>query len=268
MKDQIIIPEKISIHLLCELLSLSGMQERAKLDALKQYSNESGLLFTFISMTEVKALPINMPIGDEYGENNEFIDHHDAKEESIEWFNCISFTLNQYFLSEGKATTCINWFQVNGESFHVINDDNNNVGNLFINLSNVYVKRSDFINFIDKSGDNAHSAPTVDLQPARTNKVDTSELQQEVIKYPPLEQRYKFLKEWTQKTLKGVPFDEFIAKYDIELTKETFYELLRHEYKKNHPNDSNIFVKGIDEFYKDSRITFDFKRGRRKKVNK
>lgn len=150
MKNQIIIPEKISIHLLCELLSLSGMQEQAKLDALKQYSNENGLLFTFISMTEVKALPINMPIGDEYDENNEFIDHHDAKEESIEWFNCISFTLNQYFLSEGKATTCINWFKVNGKLFNVVNDDNNNVGDLVIDLSNVFVKKSDYGNFIKK----------------------------------------------------------------------------------------------------------------------
>jgi len=148
MKNQIIIPEKISIHLLYELLSLSGMQERAKLDALQRYSNESGLLFTFISMAEVKALPSNIPIGDEYGENNEFIDHHDAKEESLEWFNCISFTLNQYFLSEGKATTCINWFKVNGDSFHVVNDDNNNVGDLFIDLSNVFVKKSDYDNFI------------------------------------------------------------------------------------------------------------------------
>jgi hypothetical protein len=165
MKNQIIIPEKISIHLLCELLSLSGMQEQAKLDALKQYSNENGLLFTFISMTEVKALPINMPIGDEYDENNEFIDHHDAKEESIEWFNCISFTLNQYFLSEGKATTCINWFKVNGKLFHVVNDDNNNVGDLFIDLSNVFVKKSDYGNFIKKATSQMHQvkAPYQDI---------------------------------------------------------------------------------------------------------
>lgn len=247
MKNQIIIPEKISIHLLCELLSLSGMQEQAKLDALKQYSNENDLLFTFISMTEVKALPINMPIGDEYGENNEFIDHHDAKEESIEWFNCISFTLNQYFLSEGKATTCINWFKVNGESFHVVND-NNSIGDLFIDLSNVFVKRSDFINFKKEASDYV-SAP-----------------RQEVIKSSPLEQRYKFLKEWTQKTLQGVPFDEFIAAYNIELTRETFYNLLSNEYKKAYPNETNIFAKGKgdDEFYKDKRITLDFKGGRRK----
>jgi hypothetical protein len=149
MKNKIIIPEEISIHLLYEILSLSGMQERAKLDALQRYSNESGLLFTF--MTEVKALPINTPIGDVYGENNEFIGHYDAKEESIEWFNCISFTLNQYFLSEGKATTCINWFKVNGKLFHVVNDDNNNVGDLFIDLSNVFVKKSDYGNFIKKA---------------------------------------------------------------------------------------------------------------------
>jgi hypothetical protein len=149
MKNKIIIPEKISIHFLYELLSLSGMQERARLDALQKYSTESGLLFTFI--TEVKALPINIPIGDSYDENNGFIDHYDAKEESIKWFNCISFTLNQYFLSEGKANTCINWFKVNGESFHVVNDNNNNVGDLFIDLSNVFVKKSDYSNFIKKA---------------------------------------------------------------------------------------------------------------------
>jgi hypothetical protein len=163
MKNKIIIPEEISIHLLYEILSLSGMQERAKLDALRRYSNESGLLLS--THEEVKGLPINIPIGDVYGENNEFIDHYDAKEESIEWFNCISFTLNQYFLSEGKATTCINWFKVNGKLFHVVNDDNNNVGDLFINLSGVFVKKSDYDNFIKKATSQMHQvkAPYQDV---------------------------------------------------------------------------------------------------------
>jgi hypothetical protein len=154
MTNQIIIPQEISIHLLYELLSLATMQERAKLDTLKKYSTKSGLLLNI--STEVKALPIEIPIGNVHDENNEFIDHYYAKEEDIKWFNCISFTLNQYFLSKGKTTTCINCFNVKGESFHVVNDDNTDVGELYIDLSDVFVKKSDYDNFIKKATSQMH----------------------------------------------------------------------------------------------------------------
>ena len=243
MTNEIIIPEQIPINLLFELLGISSMQQRAKLDILKRYSLESDLLLS--THKEVKGLTTNIPLGDIYDEN-EFIEHHDAKEQDVEEFYLISFKLNYYSLTAEKATTCINWFKVDGKSFHVVNDNNNDVGDLFIDLSKVFVKKSDFINF-KKVASDCVPAP-----------------RQETLKYPPLEQRYDFLYNWTQKALPGVPFDEFIAAYDIELTRETFYELLRNEYRINHPNDSNIFAKGADGFYKDKRIKLDFKDGRRK----
>jgi hypothetical protein len=262
VKNPIIIPEKISIHLLYELLNLSSMQQRAKLDTLKSYSLERDLLLS--TYKEVKGLSTNIPLGDIYDEN-EFIDHHDAKEQDIEEFYLISFKLNQYFLTAEKATTCINWFKVNGKSFHVVNNNNNDVGDLIIDLSDVFVTKSDFINFIDESGDNVLLDLFVDLQTTRTNEACVLTPRQEVLKYPALvEQRYNFLYDWTQNALPSVPFDEFIYGYDEELTKETFYELLSNEYKKNHPNDSNIFIKGADSFYKDRRINLKFKSGRRK----
>lgn len=148
MKNPIIIPEQIPIHLLFKLLGLSTMEERAKLDTLKRYSLESDLLLS--THKEVKGLTTNISLGDIYDEN-EFIEHHDAKEQDIEEFYLISFKLNQYFLTAEKATTCINWFNVNGESFHVVNDNNNDVGDIFIDLSDVFVKKSDYDNFIKKS---------------------------------------------------------------------------------------------------------------------
>jgi hypothetical protein len=261
MKNPPLIPEKISIHLLCELLSLSGMQEQAKLDALKQYSNESGLLFTFISMTEVKALPINIPIGDEYGENNGFIHHHDAKEESIEWFNCISFTLNQYFLSEGKATTCINWFKVDGELFHVINDDNNNVGDLFIDLSNVFVKKSDFINFInliDESGDNALKTTVQNLEhPIQKNVKPISKAgHTQNTRFVEFE---KYCKQIAIE--KKLPDEEHQTIYDSFspfLTKKDFYnELFEYNQKVFNGNES--------DFFRDTRVKIQFTKSARNK---
>ena len=148
MTNEIIIPEQIPIHLLFNLLGLSAMEERAKLDTLKRYSLESDLLLS--THKEVKGLATNIPLGDIYDEN-EFIEHHDAKEQDVKEFYLISFKLNQYFLTAEKATTCINWFKVNGESFHVVNDDNNDVGGLFIDLSDAFVKKPDYDNFIQKA---------------------------------------------------------------------------------------------------------------------
>ncbi|MGV2871424.1 hypothetical protein [Colwellia sp. E150_009] len=243
MTNEIIIPEQIPINVLFELLGISSMQQRAKLDILKRYSLESDLLLS--THKEVKGLPINIPLGDIY-DGNEFIDHYDAEEQNVEEFYLIKFKLNHYYLTAEKATTCINWFKVNGESFQVVNDNNNDVGELFIDLSKVFVKRSDFINFKKEVSDCVSAS------------------RQEVLKHSPLDQRYKFLNEWTQRTLPDVPLDQFIAEYDNELTKETFYNLLSHEYKKNYPNDSNIFTSGLDAFYKDKRVEVKFKVGKRK----
>ncbi len=148
MTNEIIIPEQIPINLLFELLGISTMQERAKLDTLKRYSLESDLLLS--THKEVKGLPINIPLGDIY-DGDEFIDHYDGQEQDVEEFYLISFKLNQYFLDAEKATTCINCFKVNGESFHIVNDNNNDVGELFIDLSDVFVTKSDYENFINKT---------------------------------------------------------------------------------------------------------------------
>jgi hypothetical protein len=251
MKNQIIIPEKISIHILYELLSLSGMQERAKLDALQKYSNESGLLFTFISMTEVKALPINIPIGDEYGENNEFIDHHGAKEESIEWFNCISFTLNQYFLSEGKATTCINWFKVNGESFHVVNDDNSSVGDLFIDLSNVFVKKSDFTNFMNESGDNTLKTTGQNLDHPIKKSVKPISKAGDTQNQRFVEFEKYCIHRASEKNLPDVEHQTIYDSFSPPLTKIDFFDELSNF-------NSKIFNANSRDFYDDNRVKIEF----------
>jgi hypothetical protein len=260
MKIPAPIPEKISINLLYEYLGLSAMSQDAKLEALKSHSKDSGLLFTFDEA--LRGIPVDIPLSEIYDETDEF------KPAKREYIQCIfkpkSFTLNDYSIDKGKAFTCIRRFEVSEVGFNITNKDKSNFGSYDVDLAKAYVKKLDFINFMDESGDNVLLDLPVNLQLARTNKACVSAPRQEASEYPVLEQRYNFLYDWTKKALQGVPFDEFIAKYDEELTKETFYELLSNEYKKNHPNDSNIFVSGADEFYKDKRITLKFKGGRRK----
>jgi len=260
MKMTASIPKKIYIKPLCEFLGLSNMDQDAQLAVLKSHSQDGGLLFTFDEA--LRGIPVNIPYCEIYDETDEF---KPAKREYIQCiFTSKSFTLNDYFINKGKAFTCIRQFEVGGVGFNVINKDKSNFGSYDVDLAKAYVKKSDFNNVFDVSGANVPLDLPVDLQSARTNKIGTSESQKKVIKYSPLEQRYRFLKEWTLKTLQGVPFDEFIAQYDNELTKETFYDLLCNEYKHKYPNDSNIFAKGADEFYKDKRVTLKFKGGRRK----
>lgn len=255
MKFPTPIPEKISINLLYECLGLSAMSQDARLDALKSHSQDGGLLFTF--QQPVIGMSIEISRNDIYDETDEFKPASKKYMQAI--FKAKSFTLNDYFTVNGKPFTCIRQFEVSGEGFNIINKDKSNFGSYDVDLAKAYVKSSDFLNVFDVSGDNVFNDLPVDLQPA-----SILASRQEVLKLSPLDQRYKFLKEWTQKTLQGVPFDQFIDAYDKELTKKTFYDLLYNEYKKNHPNDSNIFGKGADEFYKDKRITLDFKGGRRK----
>ena len=262
MKIPAIIPEKISINLLYDYLRLSDMKLDSRLDALKSYSKDSGLLFTFDDA--LRGIPVDIPSSEIYDETGEF------KPAKREYIQCIfkpkSFTLNDYSTDKGKAFTCIRQFKVSGIGFNIINKDKSNFGSYDVDLTKAYVKRSDFNNVFDASGDNAPLDLPNTPQPARANKARILAPQQEVSKPSPLEQRYEFLKEWTQKTLQGVPFDEFIAKYDTELTRETFYDLLSNKYKNTYPNETNIFAKGKgdDEFYKDKRITLKFKGGRRK----
>ena len=260
MKIPAPIPEKISINLLYEYLGLSAMSQDAKLEALKSHSKDSGLLFTFDET--LRGIPVDIPLSEIYDETDELKPASKKYMQAI--FKAKSFTLNDYFTVNEKPFTCIQQFEVSGVGYNVINKDKSNFGFYDVDLAKAYVKRSDFLNVFDVSGDNVLNDLPVDLQPARATKACISAPRQELLKLSPLDQRYKFLKEWTQKTLQGVTFDEFIAKYDIELTKESFYDLLELEYKKLHPNDTNIFVSGADEFYKDKRITLDFKRGRRK----
>jgi hypothetical protein len=255
MKITAPIPKKIYINLLYEYLELTAMSQYAKLEALKSYSKDSGLLFTFDEA--LRGMSVDTSLSETYDEAEEF------KPSKREYIQCIfkpkSFTLNDYSINEDKVFTRIMQFEVSGVGFNVINKDQSNFGSYDVDLTKAYVKSSDFLNVFDVLDDNVLNDLPIDLQPA-----SISAPRQEVLKLSPLDQRYKFLKEWTQKTLQGVPFDQFIDAYDKELTKKTFYDLLYNEYKKNHPNDSNIFGKGADEFYKDKRITLDFKGGRRK----
>jgi hypothetical protein len=256
------LPEKIYIKPLCEYLGLSNMAQDAQLDVLKSHSKDSGLLFTFDEA--LRGIPVDIPLSEIYDETGEF------KPAINEYIQCIfkrkSFTLNNYYIDyKGKVSTCIRQFELSGVGFNIINKDKSNFCSYDVDLDKAYVKKSDFVNVFDVSGDNELLDLPVDLQPAKTNKACLLAPRQEVLKLPPRDQRYEFLNDWTQKTLPGVPFDKFIAKYDIELTKKTFYKLLRNEYKNNHPNDSNIFAKGADQFYKDKRFTLKFKGGRRNK---
>lgn len=256
------IPEKIYIKPLCEYLGLSAMSQDAKLEALKSYSKDSGLLFTFDEA--LRGMSIDTPLSEIYDETGEF------KPAKREYIQCIfkpkSFTLNDYSINEGKVYTCIRQFEASGVGFNVINKDKTNFGSYDVDLAKAYVKSSDFLNVFDVSGDNVPLDLPVDLQPARTNKPCILTPRQEVLKLSPLDQRYEFLNEWTQRTLPDVPFEQFISEYDEELTKETFYERLSNEYIKTYPNETNIFAKGKgdDEFYKDKRITLKFKLGKRK----
>jgi hypothetical protein len=260
MKFPTPLPEKISINLLYEYLGLSSMSQDAKLEALKSYSKDSGLLFTFPQ--PVIGMSIEISRNDIYDETDEFKPASKKYMQAI--FKAKNFTLNDYFTVNGKPFTCIRQFEVSGVGYNVINKDKSNFGSYNVDLAKVYVKQSDFINFMNESGDNALSDLPTALQPARATKACISAPRQEVLKLSPLDQRYEFLKEWTQKTLQGVPFDEFIAEYDEELTKEKFYKLLSKEYKTNYPNDSNIFISGLDAFYKDKRVKVKFKLGKRK----
>jgi hypothetical protein len=254
------IPEKIYIKPLCEYLGLSNMAQDAQLDVLKSHSQDGGLLFTWDGA--LRGIPVNIPYCEIYDETDEF------KPAKREYIQCIfkpkSFTLNDYSIDKGKAFACISQFEVSGVGFNIINKDRSNFGSYNVDLAKVYVKQSDFNNVFDVSGDNVPLDLPVDLQPARTNKACILASRQEVLKLSPLDQRYEFLNEWTQRTLPDVPFDQFIAEYDEELTKEKFYKLLSKEYKTNYPNDSNIFISGLDAFYKDKRVKVTFKLGKRK----
>jgi hypothetical protein len=263
MKMTAPIPEKIYIKPLCEYLGISKMEQDAKLDVLKSHSQDGGLLFTFHD--RVKAMQAGKPIGNVYDDSDGVIECKPASEDDIEYIETAkNFILSNHFTQNGKQFTYISRFKKSGVSYDIISANNYEIDVYDIDLASVYVKKSDFINFMDESGDNVLLDLPVNLQRARTNEAGVLTPRQEDLKYSPLEQRYNFLFDWTQKALPGVPFDEFIYEYNIELTKENFYELLCNEYKKNHPNDSNIFANGADEFYKDKRITLNFKRGRRK----
>jgi len=255
------IPEKLYINLLYDYLGLSATSQDAKLEALKSYSKDSGLSFTFDEA--LRGIQVDIPLSEIYDETDKF------KPAKREYIQCIfkpkSFTLNDYSIDKGKAFASIRRFEVSGVGFNIIKKDKSNFGSYNVDLAKAYVKKSDFINFMDESADNAPLDLSINLQPTGANKECASAPQHEALKYSMPDQRYNFLSDWTQKTLPGVPFGEFIAKYDTELTQKTFYDLLRLEYKKGHPNNSNIFVKGIDSFYnKDKRITLRFKEGRRK----
>jgi hypothetical protein len=143
------IPEKISINVLYEYLGLSAMNEVAKLDALVSHSKDGGLLFTFHE--KVKAIPAEISIGDIYDDEGEFIEFMPAKDEDIQYIETAkSFKLRNYNIQRGKPSTYISSFEESGATFNIINNDNSDIGIFDIDLAHVYVKKSDYNNFMMK----------------------------------------------------------------------------------------------------------------------
>ena len=142
-------PEKISINLLYQYLGLSAMTQAAKLDALISYSQDSGLLFTF--HRSVKAMQASISIGEIYDDKGEFIEFKPARDENIQYIEAAkSFMLTNYNINKGKTLTCINNFKESGVLFNVINASNSDVGVFDIDLAHVYIKKSDYSNFIKR----------------------------------------------------------------------------------------------------------------------
>ena len=147
MNNQIDLPEKIKISVICELRGLSAMNQEAKLDALISFSQDSGLLFTFHQ--GVYAIPAEIPIGNIGDEAGDFTEFKPARDEDIQYIETAkSFKLKHYNIQQGKPFTYISSFKESGVPFNIINADKSDIGVLDIDLAHVYVKKSDYINFI------------------------------------------------------------------------------------------------------------------------
>jgi hypothetical protein len=140
MTSEPVIPEKIKISVIFELLGLSHMSEAARFDGLISLSQDSGLLFTF------KSAARGIPIGDSYDGNSELTPTSSKDIQCI--FRPKSFILNNYSIDKGKAFTSINHFKESDLVFHIINKDKSDFGAIKIDLADVYVKKSDYNNFI------------------------------------------------------------------------------------------------------------------------
>lgn len=257
MKNPPPIPEKIYIKPLCEYLGLSNMAQDAKLDVLKSHSQDGGLLFTFNEA--LRGIPVDIPLSEIYDETDEF---KPAKRECIQCiFKPKSFTLNDYSIDKGKAFTCIRQFEVSGIGFNIINKDKSNFGSYDVDLAKVYVKKSDFINFInliDESGDNALETTVQNLdQPIQKSVKPIGKAghtqNQRFVEFE------KYCKQRAKE--KKLPDEEHQTIYDSftpPLTKIDFYkELSKYDMK--------TFNGNIRDFFGDKRVKIEFSKAARKK---
>ena len=256
MKFPTPIPEKVFINLLYELLELSAMSQNAKLEALKSYSKDSGLLFTFDKA--LRGMPVDIPISDTYDETGEF---KSARNKYIQLiFKPKNFTLNDFSIGKEKAFACIRQFEVSGVGFNIINKDKSNLGSYDVDLAKAYVKKSDFINFInlvDESGDNALKTTGQNLgQPIQKSVKPTSKAG-----YTQNQRFVEFEKYCKQRAKeKKLPDEEHQTIYDSftpPLTKIDFYkELSKYDMK--------IFNGNIRDFFGDKRVKIEFSKAARK----
>jgi hypothetical protein len=149
MKNPPPIPEKIYIKPLCEYLGLSDMAQDAQLDVLKSHSQDRGLLFTFHD--SVKAIQAGKPIGNVYDDSDGVIECNPASEDDIEYVETAkTFILRNHFTQNGQQFTYISRFKESGISYDIISENNYAIDVYDLDLSHVYVKKSDFINFMNK----------------------------------------------------------------------------------------------------------------------
>lgn len=254
MKFPTPIPEKISINLLYEYLGLTAMSQDARLDALKSHSQDGGLLFTF--QQPVIGMSIEISRNDIYDETDEFKPASKKYMQAI--FKAKSFTLNDYFTVNGKPFTCIRQFEVSGEGFNIINKDKSNFGSYDIDLAKVYVKKSDFDNVFDVSGDNALKTTGQNLDhPIQTSVKPISKAgatqNQRFIEFE------KYCKQIAKE--KKLPDEEHQTIYDSftpPLTIKDFHDELS-EY------DKKIFNGNIRDFFGDKRVKIEFSKAARKR---
>lgn len=251
------IPKKISINLLYEYLGLSSMSQDAKLEALKSYSKDSGLLFTFDEA--LRGMSVDTPANDIYDETGEF------KPARSEYIQCIfkpkSFTLSDHSIDKGKAFTCIRQFEVGGVGFNIINKDKSNFGSYDVDLAKAYVKKSDFINFInivDESGDNAlkTTGQSLDHPIQKSVKPISKAGHTQNQRFVEFE---KYCKQRAKE--KKLPDEEHQTIYDSftpPLTKSDFFDELLNF-------NSKIFNANSRDFFDDSKVKIKFSKAARNK---
>jgi hypothetical protein len=249
------LPEKIYIKPLCEYLGLSNMAQDAQLDVLKSHSKDSGLLFTFDEA--LRGIPVDIPLSEIYDETDEF------KPAKREYIQCIfkrkSFTLKNYSIDyKGKASTCIRQFELSGVGFNIVNKEKSNFGSYDVDLAKVYVKKLDFNNAFNVSGDNVLKTTTQNLDHSIQKNVKPVNKAEN-----PQDKRFGKFTEYCKQRAKDkqLPDEEHQTIYDSftpPLTKEDFYnELSKYDIK--------VFNGNLSDFFRDDRIKIKLSKAARKK---